>query len=216
MDLETDARKRTGQVLLLIFFCLIVLTGSFYFSRTYLSVRPIKGSSMEPTIHNDDVVFIFRTRKVRYDDIIVFEETGGAERILIKRVIGLPGDRIDIKYSEEDEAYHVYRNGAKLSEEHINEKMNFSYLNGKTLSVEIPEGKLFYLGDNRMDSDDSHCEDALADIGKIEGRAFMRYKKLRVKFLTKEQRREANLPSTSFNLFPGFQFRADDYERYIG
>ena len=66
---------------------------AFYFSRNYLVVFPVAGDSMEGTIHNGEYALVFRTGKVDYGDIIVFlwEEEN---KYLIKRVIGLPGDKI--------------------------------------------------------------------------------------------------------------------------
>lgn len=83
---------------------------------------------------------------------------------LIKRVIGVPGDEVDIKDG------YLYLNGKKLEE---------TYANGETISrefklpIKIPENKLFVLGDNRMVSKDSRMF-GLVDYKQVEGKAIYR------------------------------------------
>lgn len=179
--METKTKKTLRNILILLLICLVVMGAAFWFSRTYLIVYPIDGTSMEPTVHDDDFVLLFRTHKVKYDDIIVFySDTMG--KYLVKRVIGLEGDRIDIAYSEEDGLFHVYRNGERLGEDYINEPMvaDSTY---HELSVTVPAGKVFFLGDNRLNSSDSHYGNFYADVDLIEGVAFLRYHGLDISFL---------------------------------
>lgn len=83
---------------------------------------------------------------------------------LIKRVVGVPGDEIDIKDG------HLYLNGKKLEE---------SYVKGETierefkLPIQVLENKLFVLGDNRMISKDSRMF-GLIDYKQVEGKAIYR------------------------------------------
>ena len=153
---------------------IIIGGGVFLFSQTYLKRFPISGSSMEPTIHNKDMTIIFRTKKVKYDDVVILWMPDDRNpQYLIKRVIGLPGDKIDIKVSEEDGYFHVYRNGERLREDYIKEPITENYYE---LSLTVPEGKLFFLGDNRMHSHDSHEGNTFADINNIQGVVFFRYR----------------------------------------
>lgn len=176
--MEKNTKKTLRNILIFLLICLIVMGAAFYFSRNYLVVFPVAGDSMEGTIHNGEYALVFRTGKVDYGDIIVFlwEEEN---KYLIKRVIGLPGDKIEISYSNEDEVYYVYRNGEKLEEDYILEPMKYY----STISVEVPEGKIFFLGDNRMNSLDSHVGNFYADIKNVEGVVFMKYKGWKIKFL---------------------------------
>jgi signal peptidase I len=157
----------------------MVMGASFYVSRNLLVVYPVEGSSMEPTLHSKDNVLLFRSSKLKYDNIIVFY-VPSENRYLVKRVIGLAGDEISIKYDYDKDCYHVYRNGEMVQEDYIDEPMKGSY---ETMALTVPDGKIFYLGDNRNNSDDSHLNGKLAEVAEVEGVAFIKYKGYKFKFL---------------------------------
>lgn len=169
--------KKSGLkgIIILILVCLLVMGGAFAFSRACLVVFPIEGESMESTIHDGDFVLLFKTQKVKYDDVIVVHVTGDTP--WVKRVVGLAGDKIDIV--EEDGYFHIYRNGEMVSEEHIKEPITGNY---SEMSLIVPENKIFFLGDNRMHSTDSHYG-YLADVDKVEGVGILKYKGWKIKFL---------------------------------
>jgi signal peptidase I len=81
---------------------------------------------------------------VQRGDIIVFHFPMDPKQELIKRVIGLPGDRVEVAGGV------VYVNGLPLEEPYIAAPPAY------TSQWDVPEGRLFVLGDNRNDSSDSH------------------------------------------------------------
>lgn len=126
--------------------------------------RPIvvKQESMQPTFYSDDYVIISRQSynlfgDVQRGDVIIFEsdmvDSNGNPKNLIKRVIGLPGDTIEIKDG------YVYLNDEKLDEPYVAE----AGMSGEMDKVTVEEGKLFAMGDNRRVSQDSRS----AVIGQV-------------------------------------------------
>ena len=106
----------------------------------------VNGSSMSPTLNDGDVLLLDRLLyEPEYNDIVVFknEERG----TLVKRIIGMPGDTIEVKNSV------VYRNGEPLEEDYI--AQGYFGCGEMTGPVTIEEGHVFVMGDNRPDSYDS-------------------------------------------------------------
>ncbi|RII35892.1 signal peptidase I [Clostridium chromiireducens] len=136
---------------------IVYLLRQFVFFNVYVPT-----GSMTPTINKDDKVVVTRIHNManlQRGDIIVFYSDELAET-LVKRLIGLPGDKIEIKNGE------VYVNGEKVQEDYVKNKDKY---NGK---FEVPEGKYFFLGDNRPVSKDArYWEDHYIDSSKIEGKA---------------------------------------------
>lgn len=114
----------------------------------------IQQQSMEPNFYSGDYVITSRQAYNLFGDpqrgdIIVFKSDlytdEGEAKNLIKRIIGLPGDTVEIIDGE------VYLNGEMLNEEYIKEPG----LSGEMEAVTVPEGELFVMGDNRRVSQDS-------------------------------------------------------------
>lgn len=127
----------------------------------------VRGESMEPTIQNKDILvmekvsYYFKEPKVGDVVIVTFDNY---EERLIKRVVGVPGDEIEIKDG------FLYRNGKKVEEPYIKEKME-----GDEELVEIPKGYVFVLGDNRNNSLDSRYFGA-AKFSEIDGKVLFEVK----------------------------------------
>lgn len=138
-------------------------------------VKPtiVKEHSMEPTLEENDYIFLskqaYRFGEPAHGDIIVFHtdlvQANGDEKLLIKRVIGLPGDEIAIRDGV------VYRNDEPLEEPYTLE----GYTASEMEEVTVPEGSLFVMGDNRQNSIDSR-ESVLGYIAidRVLGKAVFR------------------------------------------
>lgn len=132
----------------------------------------VKQHSMEPTLHNNDFLFVNKLAyavqaEPDYGDIVVFKRDDKIRgRILyVKRVIGLEGDRIVIRDGK------VYRNGEELTEDYIMD----DYTVGMVTEYKIPDNRVFVMGDNRSVSIDSRNSNIGAiNEADIIGKAFLR------------------------------------------
>lgn len=154
--------KKNALVLL----CLIVVATSFAVSRKVM-FPIVNGSSMEPNYHNGDLLILKKdeckdTIDVnRYDVVVIRQEYN----YIIKRVIGLPGETIQIQGGK------IYINGEFLEEYYGKEKIEDPGLASNP--VTLGEKEFFVLGDNRNDSSDSRVFGAFdfeQIVGKISGR----------------------------------------------
>ncbi|VEP14809.1 putative signal peptidase I-2 [Hyella patelloides LEGE 07179] len=116
--------------------------------------RYIPSSSMEPTLEINDRLIIekisYRFRTPQRGDVVVFSPTDKLREqnfkdAFIKRVIGLPGETIEVKGGT------VYVNNEALREKYIDESPEYKYG-----PVEVPSNQYLVLGDNRNNSYDSH------------------------------------------------------------
>lgn len=120
---------------------------------TFFKPTLVKGYSMYPTIQPNNYLIInkipYMQGSPNYGDIIVFKahiaNEGGEEKDLIKRVIGLPGDTIEVSGEV------VYRNGEALVEPYVYGGLT----PGDMAPTLVSEGHLFVMGDNRPVSLDS-------------------------------------------------------------
>ena len=127
----------------------ILLSLLLFLAINAISARiRVDGFSMEPTLHSGEYVIVnkvsYRLDEPGRGDIIVFHFPRKPDQEYIKRVIGLPGDRVQVADGE------VFINGTALDEPYLN--ADPAYIGTWT----VPEGQLFVLGDNRNNSSDSH------------------------------------------------------------
>lgn len=133
----------------------------------------IPSSSMEPTMNIGDGIIVNRLAYGDEDmpnrgDVIVFRSEEYNGQYLIKRVIGLPGDTIELKGG------YCFVNGCKLVEDYVVGKTEISP-NGRWC-FEVPEGSVFLMGDNREHSADSRWwENPYVDKSDIMGKAVFQY-----------------------------------------
>jgi len=128
----------------------------------WLPVLQIYGSSMAPTLQDEEIIFTMKTSKFERGDIAAFYYNN---KILVKRVIAGPGEWVNI-----DADGTVYINGSPISEPYLEEKA-FGDTNIE-LPYQVPDGKYFVMGDHRATSADSRntavgCVDKEQLAGKI-------------------------------------------------
>lgn len=111
----------------------------------WLPVLQISGNSMTPTLQDGEIVFSVKTSELERGDIVAFYYNN---KILVKRFIAGPGDWVDI-----DESGTVYVNGEALEEPYLVEK-SFGDTDIE-LPYQVPDGKIFVMGDHRATSVDS-------------------------------------------------------------
>ena len=123
----------------------------------------IQQESMQPNFYSGDYVIVSRQAynlfgDIEHGDVIVFKSTlldnEGHQTNLIKRVIGLPGDTIEIRDG------YVIRNGQVIEESYVAAQG----LSGEMDEITVEEGKLFVMGDNRAVSQDSRSR----EVGQID------------------------------------------------
>ena len=140
----------------------------FLLIRTVVQNFRIEGSSMEPTLHPGQYLIVnkFTYRWLhppQRGDIVVFEYPRAPNRDFIKRVIGLPGERVEIRQGR------VYINDHPLEEPYLPKLGSYSW--GAQV---VGEDKYFVLGDNRNNSSDSHSWGMLPGTN-IVGKAWISY-----------------------------------------
>ena len=120
----------------------------FVAARMTIQTFEVEMSSMEPNFYDGQRVVVNKAAyffgEPKRGDVIVFHEPNGTNDDFIKRVIGLPGDTVEVKGG------YVYVDGVKLDEPYIMEPFQYDMASRK-----IPEGDYFVLGDNRNHSNDS-------------------------------------------------------------
>ena len=137
------AKKRASGVLLRI--CLVALV-LCVLALLYYRQYTVTGDSMEPTLLAGDRVFYVGFSKADYGDLVIFD-AGETYGLVVKRVVGLSGDRIEISADG-----RLTRNDELIEESYL---LVDRYGNSAMAAVTVESGKLFVLGDNRAISIDS-------------------------------------------------------------
>lgn len=154
----------------------IAVTISFTFNTYVAQGMMIPSGSMLPTIQLNDKVFVekmVRLTDFAFGDIVVFypPAPGYEQQKFIKRLIGLPGDTIEVRNGA------LLRNGRQVDEPYVQEKMNYVFG-----PVTVPDNHYLFLGDNRNDSLDSHLwPTPFVEKSQIVGKAMFRYYPLDLK-----------------------------------
>lgn len=138
-----------------------------------LVLRPaaVIGNSMLPSFSGGDrVACVHSFSGYERGDVIIISHATRKDESIIKRVIAVGGDTVDIDFYKGT----VSVNGQVLDEPYVNTPTNLSY--DMTFPVTVPEGKLFVLGDNRNESLDSRSTDiGFINENKVLGKVVFRF-----------------------------------------
>jgi len=139
---------------------------------------------MTPTFHGGEYLIVdeitYRFSKPERGDVVIFRFPQDTSKFFIKRIIGLPGETVEIRRGEIYITNASNPEGLKLEEEYVENKST------ETLKKELGGKEYFVMGDNRPMSSDSRIWGSLPE-NLISGRALARL-----------------LPLTKLGLFPGF------------
>ena len=191
---DTDDKKDdniTKEIINTIVFVIICVIVIRYFVG---ELRWIPSGSMRPTIMEKDRVFVekldFPKKEIKRGDILVFyppevqlsnspfavfSRLSGIfckDIAFIKRVVGMPNDKFEVKYDQNQDEYYVYINDKKLDEPYIISRHDWTPCNEDMFCgpFTIPKDNYFMMGDNRGNSQDSRFWGFL-DKNRIIGRA---------------------------------------------
>lgn len=163
----TKLQKKKVKSATLDFIETLILALVLFFGINYVTQRVrVENISMLPTLKPGNLMVVnklaYRNDNYSRGDIVVFHYQGNSEEDYIKRVIGIPGDHVVINNGI------VKVNGIILDEPYIMEESR------RVNTWDVPEGKLFVLGDNRNDSSDSSTW-GFVDMDWVVGQALMVY-----------------------------------------
>ncbi len=192
-EVRVGGRPVVREIVETILLTLLIFLGV----RVVIQNFMVEGNSMEPSLHNAQYLLVNKAAYYQWDthflarlnpfqegtpptpelgfllgppqrgDIVVFHAPNDT-RDFIKRVIALPGETVDVRSDD-----GVYVNGQKLAEPYIQAIPNYDWPSPGANDV-VPTGRIFVLGDNRRNSDDSHVFGPIP-IDTVVGRAWFSY-----------------------------------------
>ncbi len=179
--MEQEAKQTIFDIIRFAFITLIiVIPVRAYVAQPFI----VSGESMDPTYKNGEYLVIdemsYNFNDPERGEIIVFRYPEDPSKFFIKRIIGLPGETVELSYSD---ITITDADGEKqtLSESYLDEEFNYN-----TLEVTLTDNEYFVMGDNRPSSLDSRMWGPLPE-SFIKGRVMARL-----------------LPLSKISLFPGY------------
>lgn len=155
-------------------YLLCVLVISWLLVHFVIQRTEVSQSSMESTLSSGDQLFVdklsYRFKEPQRFDIIVFPLHGAADTYYIKRIIGLPGETVQI-----DQDGSIYIDGERLEESYGREVIDPQHRGLAAEPIQLGEDEYFVMGDNRNNSTDSRSV-SVGNIRRNEliGRAWVR------------------------------------------
>ncbi len=146
-----DWKKETGEWVVAIIAAVVI---AFVIRTFFFTLVQVSGPSMEETLHTGDRLIVTRINYTpKAGDIVVFRPDQHPREPYIKRVIATEGQKVDINFVKGI----VYVDGKELEEDYIK---NLTQRQGDVeFPITVPEGCVFVMGDNRMESHDGRSLD---------------------------------------------------------
>lgn len=162
------ALKRWRRVFVREVVHLVLVVGWIALLHRTVSAYEVDGASMEPTLHTHQYVVVdtvgAESHSPQRGDVIVFHYPRDPRLEFVKRIVGLPGEKIAIARGR------VWVNDQPLDEPYIREQPRYFWG-----PAQVPPNSLFVLGDNRNSSSDSHLWGPLP-LNYVVGRAWFAYR----------------------------------------
>jgi signal peptidase I len=176
-ELPLQQQRRSQEFLALIWETarVVIISLAIILPIRYYLIQPffVNGSSMESSFHDRDYIMIdklsYRFHDPHRGDVIVFQYPANPSDYFIKRIIGLPGETVDIK-NNTITVYNVqFPDGFRIDEPYL----DFGQETKNTIRMRLDDNEYFVMGDNRTHSLDSRVWGSL-NRSFISGRAFVR------------------------------------------
>ncbi len=139
---DTSGRVRLVVSVIALIASVIVL---LLIANNKIGFYVVPTSSMEPTLHPNDRIVAVAASQYDRGQVVVVRDPERKGEYLVKRIVALPGDRIEIFNSR------LMVNGSPVNEPYLREAMTY-----QLPPSDVPGGEVFLLGDNRNESEDSH------------------------------------------------------------
>jgi signal peptidase I len=155
---------------------IVIISLAIIFPVRYFLIQPfyVKGSSMEPNFQDGEYLIIneisYRFSKPKRGDVIVFKYPKDTSQYYIKRIIGMPGETVEINNSRIIIYNEKFPKGIEINESGY---LGFSLITSGEERVTLASDQYFVLGDNRVASSDSRDWGELPE-KDIVGRAWLR------------------------------------------
>ena len=156
---------------------IVVISLAIIIPIRYFLIQPfyVKGASMEPNFYDHEYLIIdeisYRFKDPQRGDIIVFKYPRNPQEYFIKRIIGLPGEKIQIKDGQVYIYNDLYIDGQELDESYLSNGTKTYSLTDEIISLE--DDKYFVMGDNRNSSKDSRSFGAVSQ-SFVTGKVLLR------------------------------------------
>lgn len=160
MSKRNDDTETLGEFLRDVAINVVVIVTVFLIVHFFIAAPfQVVGNSMVNTLHDDEYIVVSKLEYIlgspQRGDIVVFHPPTDIDQYYIKRVIGVPGDTVQVKSGD------VFVNGIKVDENYLNAGTvtcivpHMKSCPGDNKTYQVPEDEYFVLGDNRHGSSDS-------------------------------------------------------------